>query len=80
MAPCSWCDFADEIFQQAKVLGLVDQNFIVKPINTSEFPTKAKRPMYSVLDTEKIIKSYGVVIPKWKDELNSVLNEIIAVA
>jgi len=79
-SPCSWYDFATEIFHQAKVLGLVDLGLIVKPINTSDYPTKAKRPMYSVLDTEKIRKYYGIDIPRWKDELHFVLDEIISIS
>ena len=59
----SWYDFAMEIFElsqtQVKVL----------PIPTSEYPTKATRPPYSVLDKTKIKHTFGIEIPYWRDSL-----------
>ncbi len=66
----SWFDFACEIVSQkglsAKVI----------PIPTSEFPTPAKRPAYSVLDTFFTEVSAGFNPPNWKDSLSSCLNRI----
>jgi dTDP-4-dehydrorhamnose reductase len=45
----------------------------VKPILTSDFPTPAKRPRYSTLDTRKIKEVFGIVIPDWKVSLNHCL-------
>ncbi len=64
---CSWYDFAKEIF------ALSDIECRVNPILTSEYPTPAKRPHYSVLNKNKIKLSYGIEIPYWKDSLKSCL-------
>ena len=49
----------------------------IKPIPTSLYPTLAKRPMNSRLDTTKIIKTFMLELPHWKDEVKRVLKEII---
>lgn len=58
----SWFEFAKGIFE---VKGI---NQDVLPISTDEFLTKAKRPMYSVLDLSAILNS-GFEVKKWKDAL-----------
>jgi dTDP-4-dehydrorhamnose reductase len=61
----SWYDFAMKIFR-------IDENDIyehVKPVRTSEYPTPATRPPYSVLDKTKIKQTYGLTIPYWDDTL-----------
>jgi dTDP-4-dehydrorhamnose reductase len=60
----SWYDFAKEIFNTSKL------NCIVKPISTAEYPTPAKRPHYSVLNTNKILNRFGVEIPAWQSSLH----------
>ena len=62
---CSWYDFAQAIFEISQI------NCKVFPISTEEYPTPAKRPLYSVLDKEKIINTYALKIPNWKDSLKS---------
>ncbi len=59
----SWYNFAIAIKE------LTNSNCIVNPIPTSQYPTPAKRPQYSVLDTEKIKTTFGIVIPEWKQAL-----------
>jgi len=74
---CSWYDFAQEIFKQSKQLGLLECEPDLKGISTSEYPTLAKRPNFSILDCEKI-KNLGFVdIPEWQSELNDVLSDLI---
>ena len=63
----SWFDFAKEIFLQEKIP--VD----LKPIPTTEYPTPAKRPKYSVLDKSKIIETFQIEIPDWKTSLKTAL-------
>jgi dTDP-4-dehydrorhamnose reductase len=41
----------------------------VNPIETKDFPTPAKRPAYSVLDTKDIEQALGITIPTWQDAL-----------
>ena len=59
----SWYDFAKKIFEVNKV------KINLKPISTSEFPTPAKRPKYSVLDKSKIKKEFNILIDQWEDSL-----------
>ena len=59
----SWYDFAKAIMQLGKV------NCNVKPIETKDYPTPAKRPHFSVLNKSKIKNDFGVKIPYWKDSL-----------
>jgi len=48
----------------------------VKPITTSEYPTPAKRPAYSVLDKTKIQETFGVQLKDWKDSLAVCISKI----
>ncbi|AYL97103.1 dTDP-4-dehydrorhamnose reductase [Mucilaginibacter celer] len=59
----SWYDFAKAIFDIAKI------DVKVLPIRTSEYPTKAKRPAFSVMDKAKIKNTFGIEIPYWRDSL-----------
>ncbi len=63
----TWAGFAREIFAEAGALGLKTAR--VRPITTAEYPTPAARPAYSVLDTSKIARTFGVRLPAWQDAL-----------
>lgn len=67
---CSWYEFAQEIFtiSQSKVK--------VTPIQSSQYPTKAARPSYSVLDKTKIKKEFGRDIPGWSAALKECLKRM----
>lgn len=67
---CSWYDFATEIMTMA---GLKCN---VHPIPSSEYPTRATRPPYSVLDKSKIKRVFGVEIPHWRKSLQVCLKEL----
>jgi len=67
---CSWYDFASAIVEEA---GLKCN---VVPIMTSEYPTAAKRPVYSVMSKAKIKENYNVVIPHWRTSLQRCIKEI----
>ena len=69
---CSWYDFTKAIHRLA---GITTCN--VKPLHTSEYPTKAKRPHYSVLDKSKIKHTYGVEVPYWMDSLQECISKLI---
>lgn len=60
---CSWYDFAVEICRQC---GNVCD---IQPCHSDEFPSKVKRPNYSVLDKTKVKNVFGIVIPYWKNSL-----------
>lgn len=59
----SWFEFANAIKE------IVQSPCIVNPIHTTDYPTKAKRPAYSALDTSKIQLTFGIDIPHWKVSL-----------
>ena len=61
---CSWYDFAVEI---AAAVG--HGKCRIMPCHTSEFPTKAARPAYSVLDKTKVKTTFGVEIPHWRESM-----------
>ena len=65
---CSWYDFAIEI------VSLSGLDCRVIPIRSDEFPSKVKRPSYSVLDKSKIKENYDLEIPYWKDSLRKCIN------
>jgi dTDP-4-dehydrorhamnose reductase len=64
----TWFDFANAI---KEICGYTCQ---VNPIPSSSYPVPAKRPSYSILQTEKISKIQGVEIPFWKDSLEICIN------
>lgn len=64
---CSWYDFAKAIFELSNI------KCNVKPIETREYPTPAKRPHYSLLNKTKIKEYFGLSIPYWKDSLDECL-------
>lgn len=66
---CSWFDFATEIMNLS---GLVCK---VNPIPSSAYPTKAVRPLYSVLSKEKIKKAFNIEIPHWRESLIKCLKQ-----
>jgi len=72
----SWYDFADAIVEEARTLGKDMQCRSVRPILTSEYPTLAKRPAYSVLDKSKVKNTFNVTIPHWRASLKKMLRQI----
>ena len=64
----TWYEFAREILKYAGI-----EHVSVEPISTSEFPTQAKRPQYSVLDNAKLEHLYGLRLPRWQDSLKECL-------
>jgi dTDP-4-dehydrorhamnose reductase len=59
----SWYDFAKGIFD------ISNTQVKTYPIRTSEYPTRATRPAFSVMDKSKIKKTFGISIPYWRDSL-----------
>ena len=59
----SWYDFSIAIMTLGKV------NCNVKPIETKDYPTPAKRPHFSVLNKSKIKNDFEIDIPYWRDSL-----------
>ena len=61
---CSWYDFATEIAAAAG-----HDKCRILPCHTSEFPTKATRPAYSVLDKTKVKQTFQMDIPHWREAM-----------
>lgn len=70
----TWYDFACEIYKQGKATGKLTNECKINPCSTDEFPTKAKRPAYSVLSKEKIQQALGITLPMWNESLNVFMN------
>lgn len=66
----SWYDFAKEI---CSLSGNVCD---IQPCHSNEFPSKVKRPSFSVLDKTKVKETFGVTIPYWKDSLVKCIQEL----
>ncbi|MDC3248583.1 dTDP-4-dehydrorhamnose reductase [Gammaproteobacteria bacterium] len=73
--PCSWYDFARAIFSEAEVHGLKTPSY-VKSIKTSDYPTPAIRPAYSVLDCSKIESCFDVSRSNWRDGIKVVIDRL----
>lgn len=74
----SWHGFAQAIFEEAQAAGLLARVPAVLPITTNEYPTPARRPAYSVLDTARLREDFGIAPPPWRDGLRAVIAELAA--
>lgn len=69
---CSWYDFTVKIHELAGI-----KNCKVSPIESKDYPAKAPRPSYSVLNKAKIKKTFGIEIPHWEASLRSCLKQML---
>lgn len=67
---CSWYDFAKEICD------LSGNTCDIQPCHSDEFPSKVKRPHFSVLDKNKLKSAFNIKVPYWKDSLIKCINEL----
>lgn len=74
----SWHGFAQAIFEGAAARGLIARAPLVEAITTAEYPTPAKRPAYSRLDTTSLQHDFGIVLPDWREALEDVLDTLAA--
>lgn len=68
---CSWFDFTKMIAEYAGNTACE-----IKPCHSDEFPSKVKRPAYSVLDKTKIKNTFGISIPYWTDSLKKCIKSL----
>ena len=68
---CSWYDFAKAIARYAG-----HSSCDIQPCHSDEFPSKVKRPSYSVLDKTKIKETFGLSIPYWTDSLEKCVRNL----
>lgn len=74
--PCSWYDFAETIFRQAVQLDGRYNAPSILPISTSEYPTPAKRPAYSVLDDSKLTQTLEDHSADWASAVTRVITKL----
>ncbi|MCD6317895.1 dTDP-4-dehydrorhamnose reductase [Candidatus Aerophobetes bacterium] len=65
---CSWYEFARKIFE------LLNLDVDIKPIKTKDLTLRAKRPVFSALESKRLSK-YGLKIPNWQKALRDYLHE-----
>lgn len=65
----SWHGFAAAIVDELKARGSLSRVPEVQPITTSEFPTRAQRPAWSVLDVSRVQAEIGEILPDWREAL-----------
>lgn len=70
---CSWYDFACKIHQLAGIA-----TCRINPIETTDYPTPAQRPSYSVMNKKKLKQTYGIDIPHWEESLRKCMDLLTA--
>ena len=68
---CSWYDFTKEIASLAGHGGCD-----IRPCHSDEYPSKVRRPAYSVLDKTKFKETFGISVPYWKDSLKQCIDNL----
>jgi len=74
----TWFDFARTINEAAARHGAAAK--IVRPITTADYPTRAQRPAYSVLSTDKLQRIYGITFRPWQQALDDCLDRLMPAA
>ncbi len=74
----SWHGFAEALFAEALAAGVLAKAPLVEAIPSSQYPTPARRPAWSVLDNRRLQQDFGIVLPAWQDGLKRVMAEIAA--
>jgi dTDP-4-dehydrorhamnose reductase len=72
----SWYDFASLIAKLGRWTGILAKEATVKPLSTDQFPSKVRRPSYSVLSKDKCKRTLGIVPPMWQDSLRSFITDL----
>jgi dTDP-4-dehydrorhamnose reductase len=72
----TWHGFATEIVKQAATAGLIAREPAVDAIASADFPTRAQRPAYSVLDCTRLRERLGVELPDWREGLTATIAEL----
>jgi dTDP-4-dehydrorhamnose reductase len=72
----SWFDFAEAIYVQGKLAGLLANDVTILPISSAEYPTPATRPYYSVLDRSSSLALTGSEPQGWQSALQYVISSL----
>lgn len=71
----SWFDFAVAIHELALASGMIDRKILIEPIPTSAYPTRAMRPLRSVMDSGKVKRELGFQVRPWRANLEDFFSE-----
>jgi dTDP-4-dehydrorhamnose reductase len=74
--PCSWADLASAVFETSRSLGGPSAKVI--PITTAEYPTPARRPMHSALDSSRFARDFGIRLPDRHSSVADVVERLVA--
>lgn len=76
----TWCDYARFVVSEGLAAGkpLKLSPDAIRPIPSSEYPTAAKRPANSRLDTGKLRRTFGLELPNWQSGVQHILQQILA--
>lgn len=75
----SWYDFAVAIAEEGRAASLLPDGVAVYPISSADFPTKAVRPSFSVLDKDETVRALGRELPYWRANLRLMMKEVKAI-
>lgn len=73
----TWCRFAQYLLGSAVQLGLIERMPEVIPVATSQFPTPARRPAYSVLCNDLIEATFGITVQDWRSGIDLCLADMV---
>ncbi len=65
----TWYDFAKKIYELGRKYNRITQECSIEPCTTNDFPVKAKRPPYSIMDKTKLQNALRMKLPEWKESL-----------
>lgn len=74
---CSWHAFAEAIVSKANDAGLIHNSPVLKPISSLDYPTRARRPLFSALDCSLIRRTFDIRQPDWQSDLNRVIQALV---
>lgn len=72
----TWAGFAAALLAEARDVGLIERSPEIVPIRTEDYPTKARRPRYSVLDCTRLKRTFELDLPYWPVPMQHVLAEL----
>ncbi len=70
----SWHEFAQAIMEIGVAAELLPKVIPLNKFTTDQYPTKAKRPAYSLLNKTKVKENFGITVPQWRDSLTTFIN------
>lgn len=73
---CSWYEYANHLFNIARQLEFELNIQTINPISTNDYPTIAKRPLNSRLNTDKLTTTFNLSLPHWQFGIDHVLKTI----